>query len=123
MTKKIKKIIAILSIAMVLPLFAFTFIDGKTCRVAGTTGTVEVNAYADGSTVQVDFGNDTDVDVNVNYKITITGYTSKTSKSTQNISRTKRVPPHSTSSEIINTNFKESITSVYVTNVSGRKCE
>ena len=96
------------------------FADGKTCKVVGTTGTVEVNAYQDGTIIIVDFGNDTDVDVNINftvrYVINSTAYSE---------SRTKRVPPHSSSSMKINTTAKEDqkIRDVQVTSLSGRKCE
>lgn len=97
--------------------------DGKTCKVKGTTGTVEVNAYQDGSKIIVDFGNDTDVDVNVNFRIGYLQYDRiYDSWLGKEVNRTKRVPPHSSSSIEINTGTKD-IKDVTVKSLSGNKCE
>lgn len=113
-----KKIFVVLC-ATIMSLVAFA--DGKTCKVSGTAGTVEVNAYQDGTIIIVDFGNDTDVDVNINFTVR---YVINNSTAYSE-SRTKRVPPHSSSSMKINTTAKEDqkITNVQVTSLSGRKCE
>lgn len=104
--------------ATIISLAAFA--DGKTCKVEGTTGTVEVNAYKDGTKIRVDFGNDTDVDVNINFEIF---FSVKSNNYVE--SRTKRVPPHSSSSMEINTNAKEDedLKNVRVQSLSGRKCK
>lgn len=119
MKKTFKLIIALL----VLPMLAFTVSDGgKTCKVAGTTGTVECSAYSEGGTIIVDFGNDTDVDVNINFTVKYTGVKENGSKDTGlEATRTKQVAPHSSSSMQIHTKYVE-LTNVRVGSLSGNKC-
>lgn len=119
MKKTFKLIIAL----FVLPMLAFTVSDGgKTCKVAGTTGTVECSAYAEGGTIIVDFGNDTDVDVNIKFTVKYVGVTENGKKSSeQSASRTKKVAPHSSSSMEIHTRYEE-LEDVKVSALSGNKC-
>lgn len=108
---------------LILPLLAFTVADGsKSCKVAGTNGTVLVQAYAKGTTIHVDFNNDTDVDVNIKFTVNFSGKKENGRwDTTQQISRTKRVSPHSSSSMDLPTSFVE-LNNVRVASLSGDKC-
>jgi hypothetical protein len=115
-----KKII-ISIVALLFMGITAVFADGtKTCKVSGTTGSVEVSVY-DGNkqegTASMSFSNDTDADVNVRYKVTFT----KDGRNVAERSGSKRVPPHSEATATVSAG--KAYDNVTVSAVSGEKCD
>ncbi len=88
----------------------------KTCRVAGTDGSVVVNAYVtDESTgeCEVTLSNDTDENVNVSFTVD--------ANTVGSITRSKLV--YANSESVVNVSFNKRVTSVSVSSVDGIKCK
>jgi hypothetical protein len=102
------------------------FADGtKTCKVNGTTGSVEVSVYTgdtEKGTASMSFSNDTDVDVNVRYTITFSGVKNADETKANDVVRSgsKRVAPHSEGA--VDIAIGKTYTDVTVTSATGEKC-
>jgi hypothetical protein len=117
-----KKYLMIL-VAMICFGVGTTYADGtKTCKVSGTTGSVEVSVYEENTkegTASISFSNDTDVDVNIRYVVRF--YSDVNMKEfVGERSGSFRVPQHDRKS--IPVNINKSYSKVTVSSISGEKC-
>lgn len=112
----------ILVICFAVFLAATVYADGyKTCKISGTTGTVEVSVYENDTekgTATVQFSNDTDTPANVSATIK---FISKGGGFVAERSITKRVPAqYELSAEV---SCGKEYARAEVTKVSGNKCQ
>lgn len=114
--QKMKKI---LFCACALLLSAAAYADGtKTCRVKGTDGSVEVSVTVDDAetgTCTLYFSNDTDKNVNVRYEVTC--------NNGPTIPGAQLVYANSQGYKNISFRKKVIVSQVYVSTLTGEKCE